>query len=586
MITERECRGMKYRNCPTLCTVLGFLLSIVNLHAQEQTVGLFLNEEESFHGYTLFAPIPYTSTYLIDNSGRLIHEWEGESRPGQSVYLMENGHLLRTAKVSNQNRFTAGGTGGRVQELTWDGDLVWDFIYSDTLHCQHHDIEPMPNGNVLLIVWEYKSAAEVIEAGRDPDLLVDGELWPDSIIEVEPTGSNDGKVVWEWHLWDHLIQDFDSTKANYGVVADHPELLDINFVAPRGMAHDGADWNHTNSIDYNAEMDQIMISAHAQSEIYIIDHSTTTEEAASHTGGRSGKGGDILYRWGNPQGYRTGTGNDQRLFRQHDASWIESGLPGEGHLLVFNNGRNRPDGNYSSIDEIIPPVDEAGNYARIPGTPWGPSEPTWTYMAPDKFNFFSQNNSGTHRLDNGNTLICSGTNGRFFEVTPDKEMVWEYINPVTANGPVFQGDPVIVGVNLAKHLNSVFTITRYSSTYPGLTDKDLTPGDPIEIYPSAIEGAEDNQPGGFRLFQNTPNPFNASTVIRFQLSDDHKVILSIMNTRGQTVRTLVNNERAPGKYSVTWNGRDQFGRKVVTGIYIYKLEIGGKGESMKMILIQ
>ena len=85
---------------------------------------------------------------------------------------------------------------------------------------------------------------------------------------------------------------------------------------------------HTNAVAYNAELDQIMLSIHAFSEVWIIDHGTTTEEAASHSGGKRGKGGDLLYRWGNPRAYRTGTNVDQRLFAQHNAHWIPEGLPG------------------------------------------------------------------------------------------------------------------------------------------------------------------------------------------------------------------------------------------------------------------
>ena len=94
---------------------------------------------------------------------------------------------------------------------------------------------------------------------------------------------------------------------------------------------------HTNSVAYNEEFDQIILSNRGTSEIWIIDHSTTTEVAATHEGGNSEKGGDLLYRWGNPIAYRAGTENDQMLFGQHDAHWIASGLQGEGNILIFNN---------------------------------------------------------------------------------------------------------------------------------------------------------------------------------------------------------------------------------------------------------
>jgi hypothetical protein len=446
-----------------------------------QTVGLFVNEEGSYDGYTLFAPLQYRTTYLIDNEGRLVQSWDSAYTPGNSVYLLENGNLLRTATLPRgpDATFGTGGAGGRVEEFTWDGTLVWEFEYSGDQHLQHHDIERLPNGNVLMIAWEYKKAAEAITAGRDPDLLTDGELWPDHIIEVEPTGASGGHIVWEWHVWDHLIQDYDPTKDNYGVVADHPELIDLNFV---GASRGRADWNHINSVDYNEQFDQILLSVPRFSEVWVIDHSTTTKEAAGHSGGNSGKGGDILYRWGNPQAYRAGDVGDRRLFSQHDAQWIESGLPGEGNILLFNNGNGRPGGVYSSVDEFVPPVDASGNYALAPGTAYGPEEQTWIYAADNPTDFFADHISGAQRLPNGNTLICDGPHGTLFEVTPEGEIVWKYINPVTNNGPLTQGDPIPTSQNGGQP-NQVFRAYRYGPDYAGLADKDLTPGDPIELYP-------------------------------------------------------------------------------------------------------
>ena len=192
--------------------------------------GLICNKPGAFAGYTLFAPQASTETCLVDMQGRVVHTWECNCRPGCSVYLLEVGHLLRAGTLDREASFHGGGIGGCVQKYNWDGKLVWDYKYSDKNHCQHHDIEPLPNGNVLLIAWERKSEDEVLAAGRNPELLMGGELWPDHVVEVKPTGPKSGEIVWEWHLWDHLIQDFDEGKANYGNVAEHPELVDLNYV--------------------------------------------------------------------------------------------------------------------------------------------------------------------------------------------------------------------------------------------------------------------------------------------------------------------------------------------------------------------
>lgn len=327
---------------------------------QEQPTGVIINDEGSFKGYTLFAPIDSTTTYLIDNEGRIINTWKSDYRPAHSVYLLENGHLLRTGAMGprENSTFRAGGSGGHVQEFTWDGGLVWDYEYSSDKYLLHHDIEYMPNGNILMIAWETKDREELIAAGRNPELIGDRGFWVDYVIEVKPTGKTSGEIVWEWHLWDHVIQDFDSSKANYGDVAKHPELLDLNYTPRRGRINE--DWNHTNSIDYNPQLDQIVLCLHTMSEIFVIDHSTTTEEAAGHSGGHSGKGGDILYRWGNPQVYRAGDASDQKLFAPHDATWIEPGLVGGGNIMIFNNGQGRSDGRYSSVDVIVPPSTKAG----------------------------------------------------------------------------------------------------------------------------------------------------------------------------------------------------------------------------------
>ena len=365
-------------------------------------------------GQILFAPYYTTTTYLIDNTGAINHTWSSSYQPFTSAYWLGNGTILRPI----------GSGGGGIQKILWDGTIAWDYRYNFAGCTCHHDIKYLPNGNVLMIVWVTKTRAEAIAAGRNPSTIPGSTFTPDKIIEVKPTGATTGEIVWEWHVWDHLIQDFDPTKANYGVVGNHPELIDINFGDTFVY-----DWLHTNSVDYNPEFDQLLIDIHNFDEVWVIDHSTTTQQAAGHTGGNYGKGGDLLYRWGNPEAYDAGSANDQKLFFQHDASWIKPGCPGEGHILVFNNGNNRPSGQYSSVDEFAPPVDSNGEYYLEPGSAYGPEDYTWSYTANPPTTFYSHVFGGAQRLKDGNTLICGGLSGKFFEVTPDKTTIWQWTNP-------------------------------------------------------------------------------------------------------------------------------------------------------------
>ena len=450
-----------------------------------RTVGMFLNEPEAFEGYTLFnqrftyrVALPQRAAdgrtiYLIDNQGREVHRWELE---GGILFakLLENGNLLALAYTDQ---------GYYVREVDRNGNILSDC----TQGSPHHDFLKMPNGNVLLLSRQRKSPEEVIAAGANPEFIGPDGLMVDHIVEARITGPASCEIVWEWSAWDHLIQDFDSSKANYGVVAEHPELIDLNFHLSEVVdLIDPTEWIRSNGIDYNPELDQIMLSASNFGEMWIIDHSTTRAEAAGSGGGNSGKGGDLLYRWGNPRAYRAGTLDDQQLFWPHNPQWIPPGRPGAGNILIFNNGIGvwKFPRDYSSVDEIVPPVDGA-NYRLDPGVAYAPAEPVWTYTAATPSDFFAPYISGTQRLPNGNTLICDGVHGTLFEVTPAGKTVWKYVNPTTGSGPLRQDEPVPTEQLRSGRVvpaNQVYRAYRYAPDYPGLQGLDLTPGEPIELY--------------------------------------------------------------------------------------------------------
>ena len=470
--------------------------------------GLAITSGDLDPGYVLYNPNNSASTYLVNRKGEVVHEWKGNF--GSILcYLTDSGSVVRSAFDPDYPKFYGGGASGRIQQFNWEGDMLWDMEIATEENLSHHDIALMPNGNVLAIAWEAKTEEEVLAAGRDPEYTPKDGLWPDKIIEIEPTRPRGGKVVWEWHIWDHLIQDRDPDLPNYGNTSEHPELMDINASAHKpepihpdsllalrraGRTHrnrtahsDGCDVYHINAINYNAELDQIVLSSPEMGEIFIIDHGTTTEEAAGHTGGRWGKGGDLLYRWGNPQNYQRGDSIDQRLFYQHDVRWVEKGQPGEGNLTVYNN--NIPGGppdslNYSAIFEITPPTDREGNYIIPEHEAIGPDEPVWSYVAPDTISFYSSYISGAHRMENGNTFINCGSAGRMFEVTPEGEIVWEFRSPFRGNITLPNGDPRRPGNNPY----AVFRSTFIPADHPALADKELVPLDPQpEVYVHQIE---------------------------------------------------------------------------------------------------
>jgi len=410
----------------------------------QPTVGLLHNSASAFKGYTLFAPVESKYTYLIDNCGEVINTWEGSKLPAYTVYLLEDASLLR---VSN----------GLLERFNWSGELIWSAdIKNDLSIRNHHDIEPLPNRNILVIAGEYFSVIEAIESGRNPAMLED-KASVDYIIELEPLEPYGAKIVWEWHFWDHLIQDFDDEKLNFGEVSKHPELLDIN----RGGSM--RDWLHVNSIDYRADLDQILISSPYANELYIIDHSTTSEEAASHAGGNFDKGGDFLWRWGNPQIYKTGTEQDRKLFGQHDAKWIPAGYPNEWGISVFNNNFNS---NASAVHIIASPTLADGSYA-LSENKFLPKDFSWTFK--DEVlgsSFFNIIKSGIHVQPTGNALVSLGS-GLFFEVTTTGQLVWAYQNPVV-------NDEVTLSQGSEAVKTEIFRVERYPENYAAFNNIEIS----------------------------------------------------------------------------------------------------------------
>lgn len=468
-------------------------LCLLSLSANAQTVGWFYSNPGAADGYILFAPQSSTKSFLLDKCGKKVHEWQSYYEPGLAVYLQEDGTLLRCGNTNN-NQFMGGGQGGIVERFDWNSNLLWSYKISNDTQCQHHDAMLLPNGNVLAIAWEYHSKTDAQANGR---ISLGNKMWSDKIVEIQPIGSDSGVVVWQWRAWDHLVQDADISKPNYGTVADHPELIDINLGTLNSQQ---ADWLHFNGLSYNEELDQLIVSCHNLNEIYIIDHSTTKEEAASHEGGTSGRGGDILYRWGNPENYDRGTSNDKKLFQQHNAVWLSN-----SKILLFNNGVGRPGTDYSTAESFTLPAMVNNNYPLAADSAYKPVAQDWIYAANPVTSLFSMVMGSAQRLPNGNTIICNATAGTFLEIDTDGNNLWKYVNPIDQNGNTPQGDQPF--------MNSCFRVTYLAEDYPGFDGQVLTPGAPLELNPdnyicpsiatavSAVASPDQN-PAVF------PNPFS------------------------------------------------------------------------------
>ena len=450
-----------------ICILLIF--SNLTLLCQVNTLGTISLTEEAYDGYTLFSS--HKNTFLINNCGQVINQWSSDYLPGHSVYILPNGNLIRAGR-KDTSTITFGGVGGIVEMFDWDGNLVWEFIYSNDEQRLHHDIYPMPNGNILVLAATVMSNEETLQAGRNPNLVSGaGILYNEQILEIKPIGTNDYSIEWEWNFKDHIIQDYDDTKNNYGVIDEHPEKLDINFLNDRIPAEN---WLHVNSIQYDETLDQIVISSRNLSELYIIDHSTTAEEATGETGGTYGKGGDFLYRWGNSAAYGQGNEDDRTLFGQHFPHIIKPGLKDEGKIILFNNGTDR-EPVFSEVMILSAPTTSPGIYSYDPDSSYGPQTAEFTYSSNEDNDFTSGILSGAIRLPNENLLICDGNSGRLFEINSTNDIVWNYIIPMnnTTGEISSQGDVLESG-------NSTFRGIKYSTDYEGFTGKDVTPGDPIE----------------------------------------------------------------------------------------------------------
>ncbi len=349
--------------------------------------------------YILVADTNSQGAYIINHDGDEIYDWQFNRSLGNDINLLDDGSLVVCLKGDNPG-ITFGGYGGIMRKINADQSIDWEVsYYSGDDYMAHHDVEYLSNGNIIFPVWEKITATEANSLGFSENI----DVFPDAIIEMNPLTE---EVVWEWHVIDHLIQDYDSTKENYGVVADNPNKIDINY----NNTQTNGDLMHFNGLTLDETNDILYITVNNYSEVWVLDHSTTTEEASSSTGGTYNLGGDLIYRFGNPLAYDNP--GDVTLNNVHYPNLLDT-----GNMLVYANDV------YDNQSEIVeyelnPP------YQLIAGENNEPTVP-WTFTDTE---LYSAGLGSAVRMSNGNTLIAEGRDGTIWEVSDDGEVLWKNTN--------------------------------------------------------------------------------------------------------------------------------------------------------------
>ena len=335
--------------------------------------------EKCANGYTLFSLFFSPVVYLIDMAGRVVHLWgvgTGQVEPG-------NSRMTYHAKYTGEGRVLISVSHRPIsppdqglREVDWDGNILWEYG-EYPLKWHHHDFQRLPNGNTLMLYSRNQVFAD----------FSDIEARDDSIVEVTP----DKRVVWEWHTMDHLDE--------FGYGDEAREL----------MRHNPADPTHANTVevlprnpleeqDSRFAAGNILISQRQTSTIAIIEKAT----------------GKVVWHWG-----------PGILLGQHHPNMLPN-----GHILIYDNGgtANYPPEHrfWTRVLEMNPLTEElVWEYSYPPNTT---STPT-SERLDNSVHFLSPYWGSAQRLSNGNTLSLDANGGRLFEVTPDGEIVWEFVNP-------------------------------------------------------------------------------------------------------------------------------------------------------------
>lgn len=439
-------------------------------------------------------------SYLVGVDKTIVHTWTSANT------IVGAPRLCRDSSVYVPSMYTNGWSGGalttgRFQRISWNGEVLWDFTYSSSTYCPHHNFDlvyktddPKEVPNILIACYQKVSGST---------------LNLDKVVEIKPTGKTTGEVVWVWDPWEH--------RTTTGT--DHPEALD-EAKSSKMMN----DWIHLNSVSYNKKLDQVILGFKHYSELIIIDHSTTTAEASGTTGGKYGKGGSILYRWGMASNYGI-TGCDY-LSGFHGACWVPDFFPGttipmpqKGKALIYWNGGKK-------VIEITLPGTGDGIYPRNAGEAFAPASPSWIYA-----NSSAASNEGSvQALPNGNYFICN-TGKTMFEVTPSGTTVWTMNIPTSDEhqGPSMGG---------TQALKFAYSYLSGISSVKGTTDLN-----------------------GIRQKPFTVNSTQFSNVHRIIFADNTNALISIYSIDGKEVLSRYCNQK-----EFIWNSTNQ-----ANGVYFIKI---------------
>jgi hypothetical protein len=414
-VTAQKERRAFHQSKPALTTaiLLAFGWSASNVAAEPSVYPTGVTRYDpakAYNGYVLFSGADRI-TRLIDLNGNVIHEWKYPGFP--SVFLDPKlagggrGHVLVTLESID-----ATGTGlvpGRasfevsktIGEVDWNGKIVWQWggdVAPGGAAQQHHDWRRLPNGNTLVLANLLHPVAGFAQA----------KVFDDVVYEINPAGA----IVWKWVASDHLGE-FGFTPAELDLIrntknADYLHANDLSVLGSNRWFAAG---------DKRFDPNNILIESRNANFIAIIDKKT----------------GKVVWSLGPhypaiAQGKAAVPRQVDQISGPHDAHLIPEGLPGAGNLLVFDN---QGEGGYPPV-----PLRVTGGSRVLEIDPIK-KEIVWQYDGEKSgrpaWTFLSSFISSARRLPNGNTLIDEGYDGRFFQVTPKGEIVWEYISPYLGN---------------------------------------------------------------------------------------------------------------------------------------------------------